>query len=48
MPPEAAYFGTFLMFIVLCLWLYVQDQEIQEDIEFYDELSRDDTDSDYD
>ena len=47
MHPEAAYFGTFLMFIVLCLWLYVQDQEIQEDIEFYDELSRDDTDSDY-
>lgn len=47
MPPEAAYFGTFLMFIVLCLWLYVQDQEIQEEIEFYDELSRDDTDSDY-
>lgn len=44
MPPEAAYFGTFLMFVVLCLWLYVQDQEIQEDIEFYDELSRDDTD----
>ena len=48
MPPEAAYFGTFLMFIVLCLWLYVQDQEIQDEIEFYDELSRDDTDSDYD
>lgn len=45
MPPEAAYFGTFLMFIILCLWLYVQDQEIQEEMEFYDELSRDDTDS---
>jgi hypothetical protein len=45
MPPEAAYFGTFLMFIVLGLWLYVQDQEIQEEMEFYDELSRDDTDS---
>lgn len=48
MPPEAAYFGTFLMLIVLCLWVYVQDQEIQDEIEFYDELSRDDTDSDYD
>ena len=36
MPPEAAYIGTFLLFIVLGLWLYVQEQEIQEEHDLYD------------